>query len=468
MALNFGTSGVRGLAVEFTPESVFGYIKAFYAICMEPNQFERVAVGCDLRASSPDIFELVCESFGHLKVQVLDCGEVPTPALAHYCRQQNVPGVMITGSHIPADRNGLKFYLQNVEILKSHEHAIQQRFFAETIAAPQRSQIMVTDVASSCASAFVMRYLSYFSKFKDLYLGKTVIVFEHSSVARDLLGAILKELGFTAIGVRRSHEFVPVDTEAMSTEGDEIGKWLMAHKGAIGVVSTDGDGDRPFIASEIGDQVRGDLIGLISARFLGIQSVVTPISSSTSIEKSGAFSQVVRTKIGSPFVVEQLLMDGHKGHSSGFEANGGFILGTVGLGLDPLLTRDSILPILCVLTACLQEGKSISTFVQELPGRCNEAVLVKGVDPDVSKKVLASLASGEAAEFLAQWGEINIVDKIDGLRFEYKNDRVVHFRPSGNAPEFRVYSEAESLIIAKEIVNQASTWLKAQNQVLGG
>ena len=41
-------------------------------------------------------------------------------------------------------------------------------------------------------------------------------------------------------------------------------------------VSADGDGDRPLIADEHGDVLRGDLLGLITARFLKAQNVVTP------------------------------------------------------------------------------------------------------------------------------------------------------------------------------------------------
>lgn len=462
MALSFGTSGVRGLATEFTWDSVFGYTEAFYQVCIAPAQFDRVAVAYDLRASSPEIFKLTCQAFANLGVQVLDCGELPTPALAVFCRQNNVPGVMITGSHIPADRNGLKFYLPELEILKSHEQAIQKRFLEAKRAVPTAAGLAVVNVSKECRSLFVQRYTQYFSKFKQFYLGQTVLVFEHSSVARDVLCQVLKELGFHVVSVGRSQVFVPVDTEAMSTEGQEINQWLKLNPGCVAIVSTDGDGDRPFIASETGQQVRGDLIGLITARFLGVEIVVTPVSSTTSIEKSNVFKQVIRTKIGSPYVLDQLLTENHKDIASGFEANGGFILGTQGLGLEPLLTRDSVLPILCTLTECLVERKALSLLVQELPQRFNDAGLVKGVEPKVSQQILSHLDKGSDLPVLAQWGQVRSINKLDGLRFEFMDDRVVHFRPSGNAPEFRVYSEAESEVLAKEIVSKATAWLQTQ------
>lgn len=36
-------------------------------------------------------------------------GVVPTPALAYQSMSDYVPAIMVTGSHIPFDRNGLKF-----------------------------------------------------------------------------------------------------------------------------------------------------------------------------------------------------------------------------------------------------------------------------------------------------------------------------------------------------------------------
>jgi len=46
---------------------------------------------------------------------------MPTPAVANLCLSQNIPGIVITGSHIPFDRNGIKFYRPDGEISKNDE-----------------------------------------------------------------------------------------------------------------------------------------------------------------------------------------------------------------------------------------------------------------------------------------------------------------------------------------------------------
>ncbi|TIW84509.1 MAG: phosphomannomutase, partial [Mesorhizobium sp.] len=54
----------------------------------------------------------------------LDCGHLPTPALALEAARIRRPAIMVTGSHIPDDRNGLKFYRAEGEIDKADEAGI--------------------------------------------------------------------------------------------------------------------------------------------------------------------------------------------------------------------------------------------------------------------------------------------------------------------------------------------------------
>ena len=50
---------------------------------------------------------------------------------------------------------------------------------------------------------------------------------------------------------------------------------------------------------------------------------------------------------------------------------------------------------------------------------------------------------------------IEAIDTTDGLRITLSNQDIVHFRPSGNAPELRCYAEASSIEQAKYLVNHA-------------
>ena len=119
--VKFGTSGLRGLAVDLTHEVVFSHVDAFLRAV--PSEGD-VLIGQDLRASSPRITASVAAACVARGRTPIDCGVLPTPALALASQNRGLAAVMVTGSHIPADRNGLKFYSPAGEITKADEAAI--------------------------------------------------------------------------------------------------------------------------------------------------------------------------------------------------------------------------------------------------------------------------------------------------------------------------------------------------------
>ena len=73
----------------------------------------RVAVGRDSRVTGPALQAAVCSTLNQMGFTVLDCGMASTPAMFMSCifPETDCDGaVMITASHLPADRNGLKFF----------------------------------------------------------------------------------------------------------------------------------------------------------------------------------------------------------------------------------------------------------------------------------------------------------------------------------------------------------------------
>jgi phosphomannomutase len=299
-------------------------------------------------------------------LNVVDCGELPTPALAGFAWASHSAALMVTGSHIPADRNGIKFFLPGAEILP---------------------------------------------------LGRT------------------------------SH-FVAVDTEAVPPETiHSFAAWTKEH-GLDAIISTDGDGDRPLIADETGTQLRGDVVGLVTARMVGADVVVTPVTSNSGINVGLGF-EVLRTKVGSPFVLDAMeRAAGDDRTIVGFEANGGFILGSPfdrdGIKGTALPTRDALLPILAVLQSARQEKIALSALAARwaLPVAASDRL--ENFPVERSQALMAHLTAHDDAlkQFLAPLGEVVSVDRTDGLRSTFSSGEIVHLRPSGNAPEMRCYAEA--------------------------
>ncbi len=454
--VTFGTSGVRALVVDLNTEAVFAYVYAFMQqmrVVHAVRDGAAVAVGMDLRPGSPAIAATVCSALQVLGYRAEFLGALPTPALALRCLTGGMPGVMVTGSHIPFDRNGIKFYSPVGEILKEDEQAIVSCQIPSDGFGKLPAMPLLPPVDVMAKEDYVRRYVDHFGA--QCLAGMRVGLYEHSAVGRDVTKSILVQLGAEVVSLGRSDDFVPVDTEAVG-EADlaQARDWCKAHR-LDALVSTDGDGDRPLVFDENGEFVRGDLLGLMCARELGIQTLAVPVSCNTAIEQCGAFGQVLRTRIGSPFVIATMNDFACKSPEpvAGFEANGGFLLGVAVSGLAALPTRDALLPMLSLLARSARERRSISALVGALPRRYTHSDRIKSFPTEQSRDFLQRLvmAPDLQASVAGKMATPSEVNTTDGVRLTFPDGDIVHLRASGNAPELRCYAEAASIEVAKAL-----------------
>jgi phosphomannomutase len=472
--LKFGTSGVRGLVTDFERRAVCAYVIAFLKYLEASQQLvsKRLVIGWDLRPSSPNIAAHVIGAAEYLGFSVDLAAEVPTPALALRCLALRAAGIMVTGSHIPFDRNGLKFYTHKGEILKRDEQGILSFPLAQedvqSCAGADRAGALfkiqrAKDTNSTAAQDYAMRYRDAVPQ--DALAGVLVGVYQHSAVGRDLLSSILSALGADVVQLGRSTDFVPIDTEAVSEADEQMAKsWCQKHR-LHAVVSTDGDGDRPWVCDERGTFVRGDILGLVTAHWLGVKHIATPVSSNSSVELAGLFDVCRRTRIGSPYVIAAMQDLQQEGCDAiaGFEANGGFLLQTQAGGFSALPTRDSVLPILAVLVAAKQKASTVSKLVSRYQLRFTESDRLQGIGTEKSKTFIQRLAKDAdlLKTFLNFTGSCpSQTDLTDGLRVHLANGEVVHLRPSGNAPELRCYVESVSSAAAKSLLTRTMQHLQ--------
>jgi len=416
----------------------------------------------DLRPSSPAVARACAAGIRQAGCEVDFCGVLPTPALAFYALSQAIPAIMITGSHIPFDRNGIKFYRADGEISKADETAISDAIVNLHGLSLAEQNALPSSVNSIALQRYVQRYTTLFNK--DLLKGWRIGLYEHSSAARDCLREVLSALGAEVIGLERTDTFVPIDTEAVSDADRRRGLAWSVEFNLQAIISTDGDGDRPLIADETGNWLRGDIVGLLCAKFLGAHTVVTPVSCNTAIEASGLFQRVIRTRIGSPFVIagmEQATVDGSPS-IAGFEANGGFLAGK-GLrvdqhALEALPTRDAVLPALAILAMASQQQVNISALLADLPQRFTASDRIQDF-PVANSRALLDRLQSDVTAYRGIWGtelgELTSRDLTDGLRLSFENGEIVHLRPSGNAPELRCYAEAASMQRAEALVKSS-------------
>jgi len=463
--VHFGTSGARGLVADMTNEVCYTYAAAFIQnLAGNVSQF---VLGHDLRPSSPSIAAACAAAIEDSGCKVIYAGALPTPALAFYAAQLRLPALVVTGSHIPFDRNGIKFYRVEGEISKADEVAM----LSAMIDLPGKiTPAILPEVDERAGQAYIQRYLDFFGS--DALEGVRVAVYEHSSVARDLLRSILEGLGATVISLGRTDIFVPIDTEAVRSEDVAQARKWAGENSFDAIVSTDGDADRPLIGDERGQWLRGDVVGILCAQYLCADVVVTPVSSNTAVEKCGSFKSVVRTRIGSPYVIagmESALTQ--NAIVVGYEANGGFLLGSDVIRqsryMAALPTRDAILPMLALLCLASERQCKLSELTKDFPARYTASDRLQNFAAKKSQEILARMLEEPLllnSTLAPQSGRVLSVDQTDGLRVTFESGDIVHLRPSGNAPELRCYSESDSPELAQMLCNACLGRVRIQAQ----
>jgi len=536
--LAFGTSGLRGLVKDITDLEAFINVKAALSYLLgigDIRASSTVVIAGDLRPSTDRIMKACAQAIVDSGFQVENAGKIPTPALVFHAISTGRAGVMVTGSHIPFDRNGIKINKSVGEVLKSDEPGIRRE--VERVRVEEYSRTATTSAFDASGmlkrspelplldraaeEAYVRRYLQSFTC--GGLSGLRVLVYQHSAVGRDILPRILRELGAEVVTAGRSDTFIPIDTENITDEQlNRLEEFAVAAEARgeplHAIVSTDGDSDRPLVtavlpAAEVkpgGRRVRflpGDLLGIVVAEYLRADAAAVPISANDAVERRMGEREVafVKTKIGSPYVIsalDELRGAGSRQRMVGWEANGGFLTGSDialnGATLAALPTRDSTLPILANLFSAANRGISLSVLWDRLPARFGRAGLIDNFPVAVSQAILANLISAGdtievefdsagrvidrsrpnaistpiAARLAADWqqrkatltrfftsalgfDDIARINVLDGVRIYFNNGDVAHIRPSGNAPQMRLYANSDSQARADEIAELA-------------
>lgn len=464
--LGFGTSGRRGLVVDLSQLEIYinvlGELRYLQSLPINQGGIspgDEFYFAQDLRPSSTsfvqelqgrgEIAQAVELAIKDAGMHPVNLGPIPTPALAHYAFKAARASIMVTGSHIPFDRNGYKLNRSNGELLKEHEPPInrevgkvRERIYSESFASSpfnERGQFKsghkeLSDCKDSAVKAYIRRYQEFFRN--STLRGRKIIVYQHSAVGRDLLVQMLELFGAEVISVGRSDSFVPIDTENIDEEQrkhlQDLTAEIVAGSSFVdAIISTDGDSDRPLVLTpNAGGELvfwGGDILGIVTAEYLQADSVTVPVSCSDALELGSlARAAEPRTRIGSPFVIAGMEKAKQKGAKAvcGWEANGGFLTGTDierrGSSLSALPTRDAFLPLLCVLFSAQEKGQKISELFENLPARFSRAGLLKNFNRSVSAKIIGLFSPDDKSMLEAT--------------FELDAPRVRHFDGSETIP----------------------------------
>ena len=254
---------IRGVVgKDLTDEIVYDLARAIGTF-FRANGATRASLGRDARESSPRFRDLMIRGLNETGCDVLDVGMVPTPTLYFTLFTEAVAaGVMITGSHNPADNNGFKVCLGKSTIFGEQIAEIKRIALSRSFASGQgaKEEREVVDA-----------YREYIRSNIRMGSRKLRVVVDAGNGMGGFIGAPLyKELGCEVIELFcepdsrfPNHHPDPTVVENMEFAINAVRE----HKADL-AIAFDGDADRIGVVDAAGQIILGDQLMLIFARYI--------------------------------------------------------------------------------------------------------------------------------------------------------------------------------------------------------
>lgn len=236
----FRAYDIRGIVGKtLTKEVVYDIGRALGTDAKE-HGCKTVVVGRDGRTSSPALADALAKGIASTGSNVLDIGMVPTPVLyfvAQYTEGRS--GVMITGSHNPADYNGLKMVINGETLAGDRIQKLKQCIDNQAYATGEAGTIEQNN-------RLVNEYIGTVSEDIRIARPMKVVLDCGNGVAGDLGPVLLRTIGCEVVelfcdvdGTFPNHHPDPSKPENLG----ELISTVKHYNADIGI-AFDGDGDR--------------------------------------------------------------------------------------------------------------------------------------------------------------------------------------------------------------------------------
>lgn len=396
-----------------------------------------IAVGRDMRTSSPEMAENLMRGITDYGVDVIDLGLCSTDGL--YFAVGNFGydgGVMITASHNPKEYNGFKICKKNAVPLSGLEglEQIKEMLLADKLpngVSPEKGNIIRKDIAEDYAEhclSFVD--LSKIKKFK-------IVMDAGNGMAGATLPPVLEKLPieterlfFDLDGTFPNHPASPIELENLVDLQNKI-KETNADFG----VAFDGDADRMFLVDKNGKQVGGDMVtALVSKSLLSknsdetiLYNLICSNAVPELVTKLGG--KPIRTRVGHALI--KPLMKKHNAVFGG-EHSGHFYF------RENWFADSGLIAFLVCLELLSVEDRPLEDMIAEIDPYFRSGEINSKVSSikDKIKEVSEKYSDGQQ-------------DSEDGLTVHF-DDWWFNLRPSNTEPLLRLNIEADS----KELLDQ--------------
>ncbi len=435
----FGTDGIRCLVNEepLSAETTLKISKTVgYLLKSRKKKNSRVIICKDTRLSGYLYEPLITAGFISMGMEVILVGPLPTPAVPHLMRSLRADiGVMITASHNTFEYNGIKFFnADGYKISAKLEHQI------EDIILNKKKYTKIISGKTSTGKAIRLKDASgRYSEFlkstlnKKIKIRKIKIVLDCGNGATyEIAPNIFWELGHEVISINDKPNGRNINNNCGAVNIKELSKKVTQEKADIGF-AFDGDGDRLIIVDEKGNEVDGDKIIALFAKYLlkskDIKSkypIITTVMSNIGLENfllNNLKIKLKRSSVGDINVIQEM-----KKHNSilGGEQSGHIILS------EYSKTGDGILAALKVTEIISKLNKS-SSSIFNLYKNC----------PQIKVNIPFIKISKDCLKY---------IENINSKKIKDKNIRLL-IRLSGTEPLIRILVEGKDLKSVQEKVN---------------
>jgi phosphomannomutase/phosphoglucomutase len=390
-----------------------------------------LVVGRDGRHSSPSLSEALIEGILASGCDVVNVGMIPTP-LVYFATEHSdsKSGIMVTGSHNPANYNGLKIVLAGKALLGDGLKEIQQRIASNKLRKGQGSR-QDMDV--------IDEYINRITTDIKLPRAMKVVIDCGNGVAGVVAPQLFKALGCEVIelfcdvdGDFPNHHPDPSQPDNLQALMDEVAK----HDAELGI-AFDGDGDRIGVVDTGGNPIWPDRLMIMFAQDVLLRMpgsvILYDIKSSNLLgeEISRAGGEAVMWQSGHSVIRNKMIeMDAQLAG----EMSGHIFFKERWFGFDDALyAAGRLLELLC--NDPLE--RTPTDIFASLPSRVSTPEILVEMNEKESKQFMAQIL--KEAEFAG--AEIT---KIDGVRADYPNGWGL-VRASNTMPGLTLRFEADTL-----------------------
>ena len=403
----------------------------------------RIAVGRDVRPSTPRFFEALTKGITEAGSDVVDIGEVPTDAVYYFSGARGVPGAMITASHNPPAYNGLKLCRPGAVPIGADTGlaAIREKVEAgaKLIANPGSvtSVDIVGDYVNHLLNTTGAEEIGDLRVAVDGGNGMAGVALEK---VFDRIDAELEGLYLDPDGTFPNHPADPMVPENLAD------LTALVAKGGFDLgVAFDGDADRAFFLDDQAQALSGSTVTSLIARSLLADhpgsAVVHNLITSRAVPEivTEAGGTPVRTRVGHSYI-KQVMAETDA--VFGGEHSGHYYF------RDNFRADSGMMAMLVVMRVLTESGLPISQLRKEV-----ERYAASGeINFEVANQIAAM------AEVEAEFPDAEI-DHLDGLTLDL-GDSWLNLRPSNTEPLLRLNVEAGSAERVEELVSKVRRTLE--------